>query len=64
MSRLDPLTHGSDHGTEWGSVIHSLLQGCDAGCRRGPEGIAQSVIQEQGMYLDLVEEALDTVQSV
>ncbi len=64
MSRLDPLTHGSDHGTEWGSVIHSLLQVAMKDADADLKGIAQSVIQEQGMYLDLVQEALDTVQSV
>jgi ATP-dependent exoDNAse (exonuclease V) beta subunit len=58
-----PLS-GVEHGTEWGSVIHALLQAAMIDPAVDLECLAQSLVAEQDLGAEAVEEAVTTVRSV
>lgn len=55
--------HG-EHGTEWGSVIHLLLQTVMSDPSANLSSLASAALTEQGLDSALAEDALDTVASV
>lgn len=58
-----PVTSG-EHGTEWGTVIHFLLQQAMVAPESDLQPLAFTALEEQGLSSSLVEEALATVRSV
>ncbi|MGO9568974.1 MAG: UvrD-helicase domain-containing protein [Desulfomonilaceae bacterium] len=56
-------SHG-EHGTEWGSIIHLLLQTAMAAPESDLGSLARSALSEQGLDSTLAEDALATVASV
>lgn len=52
------------HGTEWGTVIHFLLQQAMVAPESDLRPLAYTALEEQGLSTSLVEEALATVRSV
>jgi len=55
--------HG-EHGTEWGSVIHLLLQTVMSDPSTDLSGLASAALTEQGLDPALAEHAVETVASV
>ncbi len=53
-----------EHGTEWGTVIHLLLETAMSDATADIRALAESVIADQGLDLSLAEEALAAVDSV
>ncbi len=53
-----------EHGTEWGTVIHLLLETAMVDPNADIRALAKSVIADQGLDLALTEEATATVESV
>jgi ATP-dependent helicase/nuclease subunit A len=58
-----PVTSG-EHGTEWGTVIHFLLQQAMVAPESDLQPLAFTALEEQGLSTSLVEETLATVRSV
>jgi ATP-dependent helicase/nuclease subunit A len=52
------------HGTEWGTVIHSLLEAAMRSPGVDLKRLAASALTDQGLALDLVEAAVQTVRCV
>ncbi|MBI5248830.1 MAG: UvrD-helicase domain-containing protein [Desulfomonile tiedjei] len=55
---------GGEHGTEWGSAIHRVLQATLVNPTADLSGLAVSALAEQGLEMDLAHDAVDTVRSV
>ncbi len=61
---------GSEFGTEWGSLVHSLLEirmrGPETGLSQehGLRPVAASIVREQGLPESFVDEALEMVESL
>lgn len=55
---------GGEHGTEWGSAIHGMLQVAMTNPDADLSGLALSALADQGLEVDLAEDAIDTVRSV
>jgi ATP-dependent helicase/nuclease subunit A len=53
-----------EHGTEWGTVIHLLLEAAMSDANADIRALAESVITDQGLDVALAEEATATVESV
>jgi ATP-dependent helicase/nuclease subunit A len=53
-----------EHGVEWGTVIHMLLQVAMENPGADLQGLACTALQEQGLDASLAETAADTVHSV
>jgi ATP-dependent helicase/nuclease subunit A len=53
-----------EHGTEWGTVIHILLEAAMAGPRLDLRSLALSSLTEQGLDPSLADTAVETVQAV
>lgn len=53
-----------EHGAEWGSVIHLLLEAAMAKPAANIDGLAAAGLSEQGLDSSLLDEALETVRSV
>ncbi|MFH1116144.1 MAG: UvrD-helicase domain-containing protein [Pseudomonadota bacterium] len=53
-----------EHGTEWGTVIHLLLETAMSDPDADIRPLAESVIADQGLDLSLTQEATATVESV
>jgi ATP-dependent helicase/nuclease subunit A len=58
------LRSGGEHGTEWGTVIHTLLQAAMIDRDASLIALAQDALSEQGLETDLAQDAVDTVHSV
>ena len=58
-----PATTG-EHGTEWGTLIHLLLETAMRRPAADLRALAESVLAEQGLEPGLVETALETVHQV
>jgi ATP-dependent helicase/nuclease subunit A len=58
------LFHHGEHGTEWGSVIHLLLQTAMSAADSDLKSLARAALSEQGLDTALVGDALDVVASV
>jgi len=58
-----PLS-GAEHGTEWGSVIHGLLQAAIVDPGLDLESLAHSLVAEQDLGVEAVDEAVTTVRYV
>jgi ATP-dependent helicase/nuclease subunit A len=54
---------GQEHGTEWGTVIHILLQAVLQEASADLTSLAQTALAEVGLSADLADEALQTVRS-
>jgi ATP-dependent helicase/nuclease subunit A len=55
---------GGEHGTEWGSVVHVLLEAAMRHGAAGLERVARSALQEQGLDPRRRDEAISLVRSV
>jgi hypothetical protein len=53
-----------EHGTEWGSAVHSILQAAMMNPTADLLGLAVSALAEQGLETALAQDAIDTVRSV
>ena len=53
-----------EHGTEWGTVIHLLLEAAMVQPEADLEQLARGALQEHGLDTDLVGTALETVSTV
>jgi ATP-dependent helicase/nuclease subunit A len=62
-SGLQPAEDG-EHGVEWGTVIHMLLQVAMENPESDLQGLARTVLAEQGLEVRLAEGAVETVNSV
>lgn len=58
-----PLS-GTEHGTEWGTVIHSLLQAALSKPRADLRILSVAALDEQELDRDLADEAIAVVESV
>jgi ATP-dependent helicase/nuclease subunit A len=58
------VSAGGEHGTEWGSAIHGMLQAAMINPDSDLSGLALSALADQGLELDLANDAIDTVRSV
>ncbi len=58
------LRTGGEHGTEWGTVIHTLLQTARIDPHADLLALAGDALLEQGLETALAEEAVNTVRSV
>ncbi len=58
------LYHHGEHGVEWGSVIHLLLQTAMTVPDSKLDALARAALSEQGLDPALAEHALETVASV
>jgi len=56
--------HTGEHGTEWGTAIHKLLEIALKDPKADLLGIARAIFDDQGLENDLIQEALDTVKLV
>jgi ATP-dependent helicase/nuclease subunit A len=54
---------GQEHGTEWGTVIHLLLQAAMEQPGSDLHSLARTALSDVDMPLDLAEEAVQTMQS-
>lgn len=57
------VSHG-EHGTEWGSILHTLLQAAMLDGNADLSALAQAALTEQGLSTDLVHDAIEEVQAV
>lgn len=57
------LSHG-EHGTEWGSVIHLLLEAVMLDPAADVRGLAEAALADRGLNTDLTEDAVLTVDSM
>lgn len=57
------VSHG-EHGTEWGSTLHTLLQAAMLHADADLNALAQAALTEQGLSADLVDDAIEEVQAV
>jgi len=53
-----------EHGVEWGTVIHLLLEAAMKHPHADIQGLAQTALSDQGLEASLTEEAVATVRSV
>jgi ATP-dependent helicase/nuclease subunit A len=53
-----------EHGTEWGTVIHLLLETAMLDTNANLDSLARSSLQEHGLNVELAGTALETVKSV
>jgi ATP-dependent helicase/nuclease subunit A len=60
---LEP-SHDGEHGVEWGTVIHVLLQVAMDSRDADLHSLAMSLLQEHGLDASLAETAVETVDSV
>jgi ATP-dependent helicase/nuclease subunit A len=60
---LQPAEDG-EHGVEWGTVIHMLLQVAMENPEGDLQGLARTALAEQGLDANLAEIAVETVNSV
>ena len=58
------LYHHGEHGTEWGAVIHLLLETAMSAPGADLGSLARAALSEQGLDPALAEDALETVASV
>jgi ATP-dependent helicase/nuclease subunit A len=58
------FTGSSEHGTEWGTVIHLLLEAAMTDPSAALEGLAGSALAEEGLDPALAEEAVAVVRAV
>ncbi|MGB6066536.1 MAG: UvrD-helicase domain-containing protein [Desulfomonilaceae bacterium] len=58
------LYHHGEHGVEWGSVIHLLLQTAMTAPDSDLDALTRAALSEQGLDPALAENALETVASV
>ncbi len=61
-SRLRPSA--GEHGTEWGTVLHLMLERAAIDDRTDLAGLARASLQQQGLEIALAEQALETVRAV
>jgi ATP-dependent helicase/nuclease subunit A len=59
-----PATTSGEHGTEWGTVIHALLEAAMRHPGANLKRLAGSALTDQGLTLDLVDTAVHTVRCV
>ncbi len=64
LSAEGTLRSGGEHGTEWGTVIHTLLQTAMVNHEADLLALAQDALVEQGLETALAEEAVNMVRSV
>ena len=64
LEKSQVLYHHGEHGTEWGSVIHLLLQTAMSAPAADLGSLARAALSEQGLDSALAEDALETVASV
>jgi ATP-dependent helicase/nuclease subunit A len=60
---LQPVEEG-EHGVEWGTVIHVLLQVAMENPGADFQALARTALEEQGLDASLAESAVETVNSV
>ena len=60
---MQPAEDG-EHGVEWGTVIHLLLQVAMENPEGDLQGLARTALAEQGLDANLAEIAVETVNSV
>lgn len=58
------ISGGGEHGTEWGSAIHGMLQAALTHPDADLHALARAALLEQGLPIDLAQDAVDTVCSV
>ena len=59
-----PAATSGEHGTEWGSVIHALLESAMRSPGVDLKRLAASALADQGLALDLADTAVQTVRHV
>jgi len=65
VTRTGVASPDGEHGTEWGTVIHSLLQVAMRDRSADLRSLAETFLAEQGMLEpDLIKQALETIESV
>jgi ATP-dependent helicase/nuclease subunit A len=64
MARPTLAPPGAEYGTEWGSILHSLLETAMLNDRADLGSLAQTALAEQGLAADLVEDLVETVHAV
>ena len=64
LEKSQVLYHHGEHGTEWGSVIHLLLETAMSAPAADLGSLALAALSEQGLDSALAEDALETVASV
>jgi ATP-dependent helicase/nuclease subunit A len=63
-SHLHKVTTTGEHGTEWGTVIHFLLEARMRNARADLDALARLALREQGLDESLVDEAVRIVRKV
>lgn len=58
------LRSGTEHGTEWGTVIHTLLQAAMLDKEADLLSLARDALSDQELETDLAQEAVDLIHSV
>ncbi len=61
---MGPAVSGGEHGMEWGTVIHALLEAAMLDAGEGLEELARALVREEGLEPQAAERALRTVESV
>jgi ATP-dependent helicase/nuclease subunit A len=64
LEKSKVLYHHGEHGTEWGAVIHLLLETAMSAPGADLGSLARAALSEQGLDPALAENALETVASV
>ena len=64
LEKSQILYHHGEHGTEWGAVIHLLLETAMSAPAADLGSLARAALSEQGLDPALAEDALETVASV
>lgn len=57
------ITHG-EHGTEWGSILHILMEAAMTDNNADLRDLARAALSEQGLSTDLVDDAIEEVAAV
>lgn len=59
-----PMPTAGEHGTEWGTVIHLLLEAAARHAKPDLLGLARASLEQQNLDPALAEKAVETVQAV
>jgi len=59
-----PAATSGEHGTEWGTVVHALLEAAMRNASLDLKRLAASALADQGLTVDLVDTAVHTVRRV
>jgi len=64
VTRTRPMPTAGEHGTEWGTVIHLLLETVMRDVRVNLDGLARACLAEQGLDPTLAQKAVEAVRAV